>query len=159
MGRGESFAWAREPARTTDTAADFVRAAWAVPQAGIAVYGLLTIAYLLARLMIGERWRAVAWANNFVPWLALAALVMAVLALFSRWRWLLIALQLPILVAFGVWYGGLLLPRDPIPAEPGALPLRVAAYNMHGKTSEPAQVAELVLALDADVVGLNEVGY
>ncbi|WP_119073125.1 endonuclease/exonuclease/phosphatase family protein [Aggregatilinea lenta] len=130
----------------------------AAVQIAIALYGLGTIGYLAARAAVGEQWRAVAWANNFVLWMSAAALGMAIAALLFRRRWLLVALQVPMLAAFGVLFGGLLMPHNS-GAVAAAAEFRVAAYNMHSQDSDPAQVVQTVLALDADIVGLNEVGY
>ena len=133
-------------------------AAWRLAQAGIAVYGLLTIAYLLARLTVGERWNAVAWANNFVPWLALGSLIAAVAALPSRRRWALLALHAPMLAAFVLLYGELLLPRRGVVQARSGHEFTAATYNILSKHSEPARVLDVIRAMDADIVGLQEVG-
>lgn len=131
----------------------------AAMQIAIALYGLGTAAYLAARFAVGERWSTVAWANNFVLWMSALALGMAIVALLFHRRWLLVALQAPMLVAFGVLFGGLLMPHNSGAVADAAAEFRVAAYNMHSQDSDPAQVVQTVLALDADVIGLNEVGY
>lgn len=135
------------------------RAVSTAVQAVIALYGLATVAYLAARAAVGEQWSAVGWANNFVLWMSVGALGMAILALLFRRRWLLIALQVPMLVAFGLLFGDLLLPHDSAAVADAEAEFGVAVYNTHSQDSDPAQVAQTVLALDADVIGLNEVGY
>ncbi len=134
------------------------RAAWALVLAGIALYGALTTAYVLARLMVGERWDVVAFANNFLPWWALGGLVLGGIALLSRWRLGLVALQAPVLVAFVALYGGRYLPRALPDPPPGGVELRVATFNVLGAVSDPAQVTAAIAGLDADIVGLQELG-
>lgn len=137
-----------------------VRAIGTLVEAAILLYGLGVTGYLVARVATGERWAWVAFANNFVPWWALGALIAAALALFSPRRWPLIALLAPAIVAFVVLYGPLIVPRS-LAAEgggnPGA-PLRVATYNTLSIRSNPARVVDAVAALDADLVGLQELG-
>lgn len=135
------------------------RAVSAAVQSVIVLYGLGTIVYLVARAAVGEQWRPIAWANNFVLWMSAAALGMAFLALLFRRRWLLVALQAPMLVAFGVLFGDLLTPHNSAAVADAAVEFRTAAYNMHSQDSDPNVVVETILGLDADVIGLNELGY
>jgi hypothetical protein len=110
----------------------FLSILWRLIQAGIVLYGLLVIGYLLARLTVGERWNIVAFGNNFVPWMAGLGLVLGLIALFSQHRWLLIAIQIPGVVTFLVLYGDLLLPHAS-QAQPANGPeLTVATYNIFG---------------------------
>jgi endonuclease/exonuclease/phosphatase family metal-dependent hydrolase len=135
-----------------------LRAGQTLAEAGILLYGLTMIGYLLARLAVGERWNWVAFANNFVPWWALGSLGCAGIALVSRRRWLLIAPQVPIIAAFLILYGDLLLPPDH-PAEAGGAPvLIVATYNIKSATSDPQRIIDVVASLNADIIGLQEVG-
>jgi vancomycin resistance protein VanJ len=131
---------------------------WNLVQAGILVYGLAVTGYLLARLTVGERWNWIAYANNFIPWWALGNTILGGIALISGRRWLLIACQLPGIIAFLALYGELLLPRN-TPAEATArAPITVAIYNILSSTSDPARVKAVITSLDADVIGLVEVG-
>jgi hypothetical protein len=102
---------------------------WILVQAGIAINGLLVIGYLLARVVVGERWNVVAFTNNFVPWIAVVGLLLSLIALFSRYRWVLIALQLPSIIAFLVLYGALFLPKGSTAQRAGGPKLTVATYN------------------------------
>jgi len=101
-------------------------------QIGIAAYGLLVIGYLLLRVAVGERWNVVALANNFVPWMALGGGILSVVALGSPYRWLLVGLQIPGLVAFLVLYGALLVPQRPQSPAMTGRKLVVATYNILG---------------------------
>jgi vancomycin resistance protein VanJ len=133
-------------------------AAWTLIRAGILLYGLALSGYLVARLAVGERWRWVALADNFVPWWTLGGLAAAGIGLFSRQRWLLVLPQLPILIAFLVMYGAMLLPRATRAPTGHSRVLAVATYNIKAWTSDPQRVADAVAGLDADVIGLEEVG-
>ena len=110
----------------------FLRMLWLLIQAGIALYGLLIIGYLLARLAVGERWKIIAFANNFLPWMAGLGLVLGLIALFSQHRWLLIAVQIPGIVTFLVLNGDLLLPNTSQAQHGNGPELTVATYNIFG---------------------------
>jgi hypothetical protein len=110
----------------------FLGGVWLVVQVGIVLYGLLVIGYLFARLTVGERWNIVAFANNFVPWMAALGLALGLIALFSRYRWLLIAMQLPGIVMFLVLYGDLLVPEASQAQHGNGPELTVATYNIFG---------------------------
>jgi vancomycin resistance protein VanJ len=136
----------------------WLHAGWNLAQAGILLYGLAVTGFLLARMTVGERWNWVAYANNFVPWLALGNAILIGIALISGRRWLLIACQVPGLIAFLILYGELLLPRN-TPAEATThAPITVATYNILSPTSDPARIKEVMMRLDADVIGVVEVG-
>jgi hypothetical protein len=74
----------------------------------------------------------VVFANNFVPWMAVLGLVLGLLSLFSRYRWLLIAMQLPGIVTFLALYGDLLLPHTTQAHHGNRSELTVATYNIFG---------------------------
>ena len=57
-----------------------LRVVWGLGQILIALYGFLTAIYLLGRITVGETWNVIAHLNNGVPWLAFAALGLAVVA-------------------------------------------------------------------------------
>lgn len=133
-----------------------LRAGWGFIEAGILLFGLAVTSFLIARLTVGERWDTVAYANNFIPWWALGGLIAALIALGSRRRGLLIALQLPGMCAFVLLYGAQLLPADRNPAPPTAF--TAMTYNIIGGTSDPQRVAEVITAQNADIVGIQELG-
>jgi vancomycin resistance protein VanJ len=138
--------------------ARMLRPGWNLIQAGILVYGLAVTGYLLARLTVGERWSWIAYANNFIPWWALGNTILVGIALISGRRWLLIACQLPGIITFLLLYGELLLPRN-TPAEATArAPITVATYNILSSTSDPARIKDVIMTLNADVIGLVELG-
>jgi vancomycin resistance protein VanJ len=134
------------------------RVIWKLILAASLVYGLAVSGYLLARVVIGERWNWIAFANNFVPWWALGNAILIVIVLFSRERWLLVACQLPGIVAFVILYGDLLMPRDQAVEASSGTPLSAATYNIISLTSDPQRVRAEIAALDADIVGLEELG-
>lgn len=135
-----------------------LKASWNLAQAGILLYGVAITGFLLARLIVGERWNWVAFANNLIPWWALGNTILAGVALISRRRWLLIVCQVPGIIAFWLLYGELLLPRHP-PAETTTQPpMTVAIYNILSDTSDPVRIKDAITSLDADIIGLVEVG-
>ncbi len=133
-------------------------AAWNLILAAVLLYGTGVSVYWAARLIVGERWGWIAFANNFVFWWALGGLIAASIAACSRRRWGLIALQLPGIAGFVIGYAPLLLPPNtPAAADAGPV-LTVATYNMIASTSNPQRVLDVVTGLDADVIGLEELG-
>jgi len=135
-----------------------LRGYWSLAQIGIVLYGLVLNGYLLLRSQVGERWDTVAFANNFVPWWALGGLVLGTIGLFSRRRWLLVPLQAPILITFLAAYGDLLWPPQSAAEAQNGLTLTVATYNIYSEKSDPQQVVQVIKELDADIVGLQELG-
>lgn len=125
-------------------------------QAGILLYGLGATAFVILRLVSGERLSLVAFGNNFIPWIAGGALLAALLSLPWRWRWLLIACQVPMLATFVVLYGELLLPRGTSADGKHGPELRVVTYNISGRYSDPQSITDRIARLQADVVGLVE---
>ena len=140
------------------TAPAILRVIWKLTLAASLLYGLAITGYLLMRIAVGERWNWIAFANNFVPWWALGNAVLIVIVLFSRERWLLVACQLPGIVAFVILYGGLLLPRDHPAEATGGSTFTAATYNVISLASDPQRVRAEIAALDADIVGLEELG-
>jgi vancomycin resistance protein VanJ len=140
------------------TAPAILRVIWKLTLAASLLYGLAITGYLLARIAVGERWNWIAFANNFVPWWALGNAILIVIVLFSRERWLLVACQLPGIVAFVILYGDLLMPRDQAVEASSGTPLSAATYNIISLTSDPQRVRAEIAALDADIVGLEELG-
>lgn len=134
-----------------------LRAAWHILQVSILLYGVGLSAYVAIFAALGERWPWVAFANNFLPWWALGAALAALIALFTRWRWPLMAVQVPVLIAFGVLYGDLLLPTGNA-AAPGGPTFSAATYNIIASVSDPQAVTDNIASFDADIVGLQEVG-
>jgi vancomycin resistance protein VanJ len=145
------------PQPTDSLVLRMLRAAWHMLQAGILLYGGGVSLYVLLHFLAGERWPWIAFANNFVPWWALGGLLAGTTALFSRWRWGLIALQVPGIVLFAGLYGALLLPRSTgvVSAEDT---FTVATYNIIASQSNPADVVNVIATMDADITGLVEMG-
>jgi vancomycin resistance protein VanJ len=131
------------------------RTPWWIIQIGIALYGLVGTGYLLARSEVGERQPWIAFANNFMPWLSFVSMVLAGIALFSQRR-ILAALQVPMIVAFVVLYGDLFDPPPPSVQTGHGQSLTVATFNVHSSASDPAQIADAIVQLDVDIVGLQE---
>lgn len=131
---------------------------WILVQASTAFYGAAAAAYLLARLAVGERWHWVAFANNFVPWWALGGLICGGIAAFSRHRKILIAFQAPILLAFVILYGGTVWPRGSHAQAHNGIDFVAATYNLRSVASEPQQTVRVIMSLNADLVGVEELG-
>ncbi len=146
------------PAAARSTTGRWLLAGWHLVQAGVLLYGLGTSGYVLARIAAGERWNVVAFANNFVPWWALGGAAAACVGLVPRRRWLLVPPNVPVIVLFVASYGPMLLPHASGAGTSGAPTLIAATYNIKASQSDPARVLDVIAGLDADIVGLQELG-
>ncbi len=117
------------------------------------LYGGLTAAYVLARLIIGERWSLVELANSLMPNPLLPLFIaVPILLVLRRWRWSLI--YAPALILFTVQYSPLLLPNPAVPVE--APHLRVLTYNLGSMVADAGHTAEVIRSADAHIVALQE---
>lgn len=146
---------------TPSTELNLLHAVWVVIQLAIMVYGLGVTLYLVLFAALGERWPWIALANNFLAWWALGGVIAAAIALLARRRGILVSLQLPVIMAFLVLYGGRLLPHDAAATaadSANGMQFSAATFNIIASQSDPDRVIEAIVALDADIVGLEEVG-
>lgn len=120
----------------------------------INAYGASVLLYLGLRWLIGERWTFIALINTFAEWLLLPAFVLLALALLTG-SWHSALWCVPAIAAFCVLYGPLFMPRPAPPAE-GLPTLRVMTYNLLANNRAYDEAAAMLLASDADVIGLQE---
>lgn len=136
---------------------DVLRYGWFLVQIAIVLYGLAMFVYIVARITVGENWNLIAFANAFLPWLAWCGMGLALLALLSRYRGLLIAVQMPIIFTFLILYSDVLLPRNK--AKPVTGPhFTAATYNILSHQSNPDYIIHEIGRMDADILGLQELG-
>ena len=136
---------------------DVFRYGWFLVQIAIVLYGLAMFVYIVARITVGENWNLIAFANAFLPWLAWCGMGLALLALLSRYRGLLIAVQMPIIFTFLILYSDVLLPRNK--AKPVTGPhFTAATYNILSHQSNPDYIVHEIGRMDADILGLQELG-
>lgn len=134
-----------------------VRALALLIQLLIAAWGTWVIIYLIAIQAAGRHDGPIASTHNLAPWFGPIAGLLVLVALLFRYRWLLIGVLLPGLVAFLVWYGPLFLSQST--ATTGEQSLTAVAFNILSPRSEPDKIVEALRELEsADVVGLNELG-
>jgi endonuclease/exonuclease/phosphatase (EEP) superfamily protein YafD len=110
-------------------------------------------------LMIGAVRTDYLWyvtlADKFALYALLPVFALLGLALWQR-RWAaLVGLLLPLGV-FAIWFGPLFVPRVPV-VQPTAPHLTVMTYNMLWTNQNAPQIRAMLLASNADVVGLQEV--
>lgn len=96
-----------------------------------------------------------ALAQVFAPWLFLPLVALLPLAALVRERTLVVALAAALL-AGAVHVGPSFVPGGRSTADPTAVPVRVASWNIL-QANDPARVTAAVRDLDVDVVGLIEV--
>ena len=123
---------------------------WLLP-----AYPVLLVLLTLVQVVAPRRSGPLALTEVFAPWLFLPLLVLLPFAWALRDRVLVVALALAA-VTFAVHLGPALVPA-PHPQPPaGAVPVRVASWNIYIR-NPAARVVDTVRSLDADVVGLVEV--
>jgi endonuclease/exonuclease/phosphatase family metal-dependent hydrolase len=120
----------------------------------IIAYTLALAIYLLVRLILGDRYWLLAFANNFAPFTFFPLVILVPLALILKARRTLL-LTLP-LVLIGIgWFGPYFLPKShPAPTGPT---LRVATFNVWGENLRLAEVEAWLRQTDADVAVLQEI--
>ncbi|GAB4512206.1 MAG: hypothetical protein OHK0046_11370 [Anaerolineae bacterium] len=143
----------------TDTHPSPLALLWGVlrltTRAMIGAYALSVLGFLLLRIVIDHDVTLIALFNEFIHVLMLPAWVLLPFVLVLRW-WGLAGLLAPIVLTFTVWYGGMFLPKDQLPIPPDALTL--VSYNLAAAYTpdQVEAVAEVILAIDADIVALQE---
>lgn len=125
-----------------------------IVSAGATLYAASLIVYLIARLLVGERWSGVELGNNLMPALILPLVVVVLLGALRRHIWM-IGLCLPAFLFFIVQYGALWLPGTP-PVPPGTPTLRVLTFNLATHVTDPERIAAVIRQTDADVVAVQE---
>ncbi len=118
-------------------------------------YAGAIILWQMLRLVWGDRWWWLAWANILSLYLFLPLAVLGPLALASR-RWPAIA---AVAVPLGVWlalYGGLFLPQIAPARAEEARPLRVMTWNILYLNDDGAAVERVVRAEAPDLLCLQE---
>ncbi|NDJ63306.1 MAG: hypothetical protein GYB67_19455 [Chloroflexi bacterium] len=122
--------------------------------AGINLYALLMIVYVVARVTLGERWIFIALLNSLTPPVILPAAVLFVIMLLLR-RWRQVIYLAPAMALFLLMYGGLLVPRSA--AAPQDAPrLSVLSYNLAAQTRDFEPMLGAIRAADTDVIVLQE---
>lgn len=117
-------------------------------------YTLSVSGYLLLYFTIGESWPLIGVLNSFLHLLLLPSLILLPIALIRR-RGVLIVLLIPQVIAFGVWYGPYLLPKDIAPPDSEQTVVRLATFNLHGLQAADGLEA-VIRAMDAGIVAVQE---
>lgn len=110
--------------------------------------------YVLAYLACGDCISPLAIANNVDYLILTGGLLTLPFLLLWRPRWLVVVL-LPTILAFGWWYGGSFLPHNT--PQPQGTPIRVATYNVYDNFADAQQTFDVMMSLNADIVGLQEI--
>lgn len=120
-----------------------------------------TLLYTLALLSLALLWRLgvdvwwVALPGIVQPFLFTPLLLLIPLAVWVRSRPYLLNVSILTLL-FVVSYGGLFLPRPPVPADPTGTPLRVMTFNHLYLNRDLEGIKTAILRGDADIVALQE---
>ncbi len=122
-------------------------------------YGVLTSLYVLLRATVGENWNLVALIDNFMPWCAGTGVLLGLVIVVSKRHWLVVGLQIPIVGMFLFIYGARFQTRAAPQPPPDSQVLTVATYNIFSKSSDVDRIIDTLNTLDADIIGLQEVGF
>ena len=115
--------------------------------------------YVLLHVTINENFWIIAGMNNFGMWLLLASIpcLLIILAIPKARRFrALLALPAVVLLAP---YAGFFLPKSAAPADPD---FSIASFNATAEIDNPAFAplrARAILALDADIIGIQEFDF
>ncbi len=121
----------------------------------VLISALVTNGYVGAYAVCGDCMPLLAMLNHIDYVMLVGGLGGIIGALVVGRRWLVLAF-VPVMLVFGWWYGPHFIPQ-PRPQAQGVV-VRVATYNTQYNASWPATIYENIRALDADVIGLQEVG-
>lgn len=120
----------------------------------VLLFGLVPNLYLSYHFICGDCLPFVAQFNHVAHFVLLAGIVGGVVVILLRGNWRQIAWFAPSLLLFGVWFGGNWLPKSTPDVE--GIEIVVATYNVYGNVSDPEAVVRTIRALDADIIGLEE---
>lgn len=125
------------------------------------VYVVLVDLYVALHYTLGERLTPVGVLNNVAPWV-LGSVIPAslIIALSPKRRWVRLLMTLPALAALIAWYGMNFLPKS-TPAVANRV-FTVATYNATAQIDDLDHVpqrARAILALNADLIGVQEFGF
>lgn len=124
-------------------------------RAMVGAYGLSVTLFIIARVLIGERWVVIALFNNFSEWLWMpAVLLLPVMLLLRAWRMALL-LVAPV-VAFSIIFGAQFVPNPVTAAQEGAT-ITVMSYNRLASNRNRDAIVNLIRNVDAELVALQEV--
>lgn len=121
---------------------------------GVALYALSTIVILLLRLTIGERWDVIARLNTGLHLVLAPTLILFPVTLLARLP-RIACLLLPAVLTLVIHYAGLFLPQT-ITVPPAAPRFTLLTYNLHSETEAVQPLIDLVRAVNADVVIVQE---
>jgi endonuclease/exonuclease/phosphatase family metal-dependent hydrolase len=123
---------------------------------GICAYTASLAAYLLLRLLFGDRFWWLAIINNFAFWTFLPLVVILPVTLILRQRWLIVVVAIPTVVAL-LWIGPYYLPKA-IAASSGPT-LRIVTFNVYQKNNRTTDVEAWLRTQQADIVFLEEIPF
>lgn len=125
---------------------------------GVVLYLLGVTVYTVARLTVGESFVIVTLGNIFVHWLLALSVVLLPMALLFRLRWLSAGLS-PVVLAFALMYGGLLIPKQQVALADSTHTLRVMTFNSAVYYTQPSELLDMIQANEPDVVSLVELSH
>jgi vancomycin resistance protein VanJ len=117
-------------------------------------YGLNLTLFLVLRILVGERWGLIGVFNSVAHLMLIPSLFLLPLCLLLRRRRLALT-QLPAVLAFALSYGMMFLPRSAA-VVPDMTAISIVTYNLHGDEELYEPMADLIRAVDADVVAVQE---
>lgn len=121
---------------------------------GIILYGVVISAFLLLWLVVGESRRVISLGVSYLTLLLMPSLVLLPAVLLLR-KWRLAILLIAPFMTFVITYGVQFLPRSRA-LPPDSVPVSFLTYNLHAERKILAPMIELIRAVAADIVALQE---
>jgi endonuclease/exonuclease/phosphatase family metal-dependent hydrolase len=118
-----------------------------------ALYTLALLAYLLLRVLFGDRFWWLALAHNFTPFFF--APLVALLALAAVLRTRRKGFMLPFALLGALWFGPYFLPKQ-VPSAGGPT-VRVLTFNVWGYNRTPSEIEAWIREVNPDLVFLQEI--
>ena len=125
--------------------------------AALDVYAVVMIVYLALWLVTRDALWGIVLFSTVMEWLLLPVPI-ALIVVVSLRQWRRVALQAIPSLAFAILILPLFLPSFPQSACDECTVLRVINLNLESEVSDPDAVVDFILASDADIVALQEIG-
>lgn len=125
-----------------------------------ATYGVVVSALLALRFLVGEDLVVVALFNTIAGWVTAGTLGGLGLALLAPYRRYWVIWLVPGSIAFVMWHAALFVPGRPLLPPETRDPFVAVTFNVRqgGSSELPASLRDALADLDADFVGLQEIG-
>jgi vancomycin resistance protein VanJ len=118
-------------------------------------YVVLIVLWLVTRSLFSDLVGWIGLLNYLAIYLFIPLPILLAIALWQRWRRLVVGLCIPLL-AFYIFYGMLFLPSAPTQVGSPGQPLTVMTFNLRLGNQSEQPIAQIIRAANPDIVGVQE---